>query len=173
MQLKTKRLNIRFINESDWKELIEIWNDFSHSEFAKYDVPHLETEVEAQEKAKQWADVSPGKEHMFFAVCLGDKLIGYIDFHKNTEEYECGYCFHSGYHGNGYAKESLKALMEWLSGNRRTCFTARTALNNISSVKLLETLGFSKVGEEKVTFYKNENGKDIYFTGGIFALETK
>ena len=173
MQLKTKRLDIRYINEDDWKSLIDIWDDFSHSEFAKYDVPHSETEDEVREKVKLWAQASPNREHIFFAICLEDKLIGYADFHKDKTGYECGYCFHSAYHGNGYAKESIVALMEWLSQNKKMCFTAKTALKNIPSVKLLESIGFTKIGEERTSFYKDHNGEDICFIGGIFTFETE
>lgn len=108
---------------------------------------------------------------MFFSVCLGEEMIGYADFHKTADGYELGYCFDSAYHGQGYANESLSALMDQLSDGRRTRFTAGTALKNVPSVRLLESLGFEKVGEEQVSFYKDKNGGNIYFTGGIFARE--
>lgn len=110
---------------------------------------------------------------MFFSVCLGDGMIGYADFHKTADGYEMGYCFHSAYHGKGYAKESLSALMDWLSAGRRTYFTAGTALKNTPSVMLLKSLGFEKTEEEEVSFYKDENGGDICFTGGIFTCEKR
>ena len=168
MLLKTSRLNIRYIESDDWKNLIEIWKDFNQSEFSKYDVPHSLDEAEVQEKTKHWAKVSPHKEHMFFAVCNQKEMIGYIDFHKNDDGYECGYCFHSKFHGMGYAKESMQMLMEWLSRDSSKRFVAGTALNNLPSVKLLTSLGFRKIGEEKVSFYKDEKGENIYFDGGIF-----
>ena len=171
MLLKTSRLNIRYIESDDWKSLIEIWKDFNQSEFSKYDVPHSLDEVEVREKTKLWAKVSPQKEHMFFAVCNQKKMLGYIDFHKNDDGYECGYCFHSKFHGMGYAKESMRMLMEWLSRDGSKRFMAGTALNNIPSVKLLTSLGFRKIREEKVSFYKDEKGEDIYFDGGIFMVD--
>lgn len=173
MELKTQRLKIRFIEEKDWKSLIAIWDDFNRSRYVKYDVPHTTSESEVREKAKRWATVSPQKEHMFFAVCIGDEMIGYIDFHQNQNGYECGYCFHSKFHGKGYAKESMQALMEWISKKGKTRFIAGTALNNLPSVKLLESLGFVKINEEQVSFYKDDHNDNIFFTGGIFAFETK
>ena len=172
MKLETSRLTIRYIKDSDWGSLIDIWSDFSQSEFAKYDIPHSTDETVVQAKAKQWTAISPEKEHMFFAVCLEADMIGYFDFHKTDDGYECGYCFHSRYHGNGYAKESLSALIKRLSDDHRTRFVAGTALKNEPSVKLLENVGFEKIGEEQVSFYKDENGNDINFTGGIFLYET-
>ena len=171
MVLKTARLNIRYIEPEDWKSLIEIWKDFNQSEFSKYDIPHSLEEAEVREKTRRWAEVSPHKEHMFFAVCSQKEMLGYIDFHKNDDGYECGYCFHSKFHGMGYAKESMRMLMEWLSRNGSTQFMAGTALNNLPSVKLLTSLGFSKIREEKVSFYKDEKGEDIYFDGGIFMVK--
>ena len=172
MILKTSRLHIRYMEPDDWKNLIEIWRDFNRSAFSKYDVPHTLDEAEAREKAKYWAELSPNKEHMFFAVCRQEEMLGYIDFHKNDDGYECGYCFHSRYHGMGYAKESMQALMEWLSENGSKRFVAGTALKNLPSVKLLTSLGFRKIGEEKVSFYKDEKGENIYFDGGIFVVHT-
>ena len=171
MKLKTQRLNIRFIEENDWKSLMRIWDDFSHSQYAKYDVPHTRSTAEVQRIAKLWADASPQMEHIFFVICLENQIIGYADFHKETNGYECGYCFHSDFHGNGYAKESLLALMKLLSNGRNTRFFVGTALDNLPSVRLLKSLGFEKIDEEQVSFYKDENGNDIYFTGGGFASE--
>lgn len=173
MQLKTNRLEIRYVKEADWKSLIAIWDDFRRSEFAKFDAPHSETEPEAREKAKRWSQASPNKEHLFFAVCLADKMIGYADFHRDAAGYECGYCFHSAYHGKGYAKEGMAAMIEWLSGNQEMRFTARTALENIPSVRFLESMGFVKTGEEVVSFYQDDNGNDICFIGGIFTLDRR
>ena len=107
---------------------------------------------------------------MFFAVRNQKEMLGYIEFHKNNDGYECGYCFHSKFHGMGYAKESMQMLMEWLSKDGSKRFAAGTALDNLPSVKLLTSLGFRKTGEEKVSFYKDEKGEDIYFDGGIFMV---
>ena len=170
MVLKTARLNIRYIEPEDWESLIEIWKDFNQSEFSQYDVPHSLDEAEVREKTKYWAAESPHMEHMFFAVCNQEEMLGYIDFHKNDDGYECGYCFHSIFHGMGYARESMRGLMEWLSRDGSKRFVAGTALNNLPSVKLLTSLGFEKIGEEKVSFYKDEKGEDIYFDGGIFMV---
>ena len=173
MELKTNRLFIRFVNQSDWKSLIEIWDDFNQSEYAKYDVPHTETEAEVRDKATRWEEVSPGMEHVFFAVLLETKMIGYADFHKTSDGYECGYCFHSKYNGKGYAKESIEALIRYLSNGRKMRITAGTALENAPSVRLLKSLGFEKIKEEQVSFYKDVNGNDIYLKGGIFALDVE
>ena len=171
MVLQTARLKIRYIEPDDWKDLIRIWKDFDRSAFARYDAPHALDEADVRKKAKCWAEASPQKEHMFFAVCDQKEVLGYIEFHRNSDGYECGYCFHSKFHGRGYAKESMQMLMEWLSNDGCKRFVARTALDNLPSVKLLASLGFRKTGEERVSFYKDGTGADIYLDGGIFMAD--
>ena len=109
---------------------------------------------------------------MFFAICLDDILIGYVAFHIRDGHHELGYCFHSKYHGQGYAKESHIALFNYLQTFGITKFTAGTAIDNIPSVALLKSLGFALIGTENVSFYKDSQGNDITFEGGIFALNT-
>lgn len=172
MFLKTERLTIRHINEGDWQAVKEIWEDFNASKYACFDCPH-NTEVEdVRARIAKWANASSsGLEHMFFAICLEEMLIGYIAFNIRENGYEIGYCFHSKYHGKGYAKESHLALFAYLQGLGINRFTAGTALENIPSVSLLKALGFQLKETEKVSFYKDEEGKDIVFKGGIFELE--
>ena len=46
---------------------------------------------------------------------------------------------------------------------------AGTALRNTPSLRLLRSLGFKLCGTEKVSFYQDAEGKDIFFDGGIFV----
>ena len=81
-----------------------------------------------------------------------------------------GYCYHAAYHGKGYAKESHLALIDYMRELGIKRLTAGTALNNIPSVALLQSLGFELIETEKVSFYKDADGNDIVFDGGIFEL---
>lgn len=111
-------------------------------------------------------------EHMFFAVCLNEIMIGYIAFNRRDTGYETGYCFHSDYHGKGYAKESLTALIDFVQGIRPgAVITAGTALKNIPSINLLRSVGFRQIGTERLSFYKDDAGQDIWFDGGIFEMK--
>ena len=168
--IKTDRLLLRPIKKQDWKAIKEIWDDFNASEFSKYDIPHSTEESNVRVRIARWEEASKGLEHMFFAVCREEKVIGYISLNAREEGYETGYCFHSAYHGKGYAKESLQALFSYLKKYSITKFTAGTAIKNVPSVSLLASLGFQQVDTEKVSFYKDKEGKDIVFDGGIFEL---
>lgn len=48
--------------------------------------------------------------------------------------------------------------------------TIGTAINNTPSVAFLKSLGFELIETEKVSFYKDANGNDIVFDGGVFEL---
>lgn len=173
MLLNTERLTIRHIVPEDWKRIKEIWEDFNSSPFAKYDTPHHTEDEDVCRRIERWAGANSGTEHMFFAVCLQDTVIGYSAFNIRGDEYEIGYCFHSVYQGKGYAKESHLALFHYLHSLGITKFTAGSALKNTPSVALLKSLGFERTGTEMVSFYQDDQGKDIFFEGGIFKLAVK
>jgi RimJ/RimL family protein N-acetyltransferase len=154
MVLKTDRLTIRHIVADDWKSIKEIWLDFNAAAFSQYDKPHNTDDEDVRSRIAKWAAANSGIEHMFFAICLGDVIIGYSAFNIREDGYEIGYCFHSAYHGKGYAKESHIALFDYLRTLGITKFTAGTALDNIPSVALLKSLGFTLIATEKVSFYK-------------------
>ena len=172
MLIKTDRLTIRHIMPEDWKSIKEIWVDFNSSTFSQYDMPHITDDEDVQRRIAKWAGANSGTEHMFFAICLDDAVIGYSAFNIREDGHEIGYCFHSAYHGKGYAKESHIALFKCLRTLGITKFTAGTAINNTPSVSLLKTLGFELIETENVSFYKDEQGNDIVFEGGIFKLDT-
>lgn len=81
--INTARLSIRFIEEDDWSPLIDIWEDFSRSEYAQYDVPHTTDEAEVRKKAAHWAQVSQGKPARIDAVSVGRKVASIY----------CRYCY--------------------------------------------------------------------------------
>lgn len=103
-----------------------------------------------------------------FGVRLAETqaLAGYVCFHREGEAYDLGYCFHSDYQGQGYAWESVTALLEYFASQGAAVFTAGTALDNLPSRRLLERLGFALVSTEQVAFVEN-----FSFLGGCFRLE--
>lgn len=167
---KTARLTVRHIEANDWKNIKNIWSDYNRSAFSMYDRPHNTADEDVRARIVKWAAANGGTEHMFFAVCLEKSVIGYVSFNKRTDNYEIGYCFHSAYHGKGYAKEGISALFDYIRTLGITKLTAGTAIDNIPSVALLKSLGFILVDTENVSFYKDTNGNDIVFKGGIFEL---
>lgn len=168
-EIRTERLTIRHIVADDWRSIKEIWASFNASVFSQYDRPHNTVDADVRARIAKWA-ANSGIEHMFFAICLNESVIGYSAFHMRKNGYELGYCFHSAYHGKGYAKESHLALLEYMRELGIKTLTAGTAINNTPSVALLKSLGFELIETEKVSFYKDADGNDVVFEGGIFEL---
>lgn len=78
--IETERLTIRHIVADDWKSIKEIWVDFNTSALSQYDMPHITDDDDVQPRIAKWAGANSGTEHMFFAICLGDIVIGYSAF---------------------------------------------------------------------------------------------
>ena len=170
--ITTDRLLIRPITEADWPAVQGIWAALAPLPMAQYDKPHDTSPENVRARVARWAAFTrQGTEHMFFAVCLEGAAIGYFAFNQREHGHEVGYSFHPAYHGKGYAKEALSVLLAHLRERGLTRFSAGTALNNTPSVRLLMGLGFQLTGTEKVNFYKDADGKDIVFDGGIYELE--
>ncbi len=168
--IKTKRLSIRQVHADDWKAIQAIWADAAKSIYAQYDKPNDLDDQSVSRRIARWASFADSDEHIFLAVCLQDVVIGYVAFNKRENGYEIGYCFHSNYHGKGYARESISSMLDVMKDKGAVNITAGTALNNTPSVRLLASLGFRQTGTEKVSFYKDADGNDITFEGGNYEL---
>ena len=163
MELKTFRLFIRDLRETDWTEMKSLFVDFNNSKYAVYDRALPTEDMEVKSLTKQFVE-----NDLFFAIYLldDDQMIGYVCFHKDKEKYDLGYCFHSKFHSNGYAYESAKALIDYFVREyNATAFTAGTAIDNTPSCKLLKKLGFECVSTEYLSF-----NNDFSFEGGNFVL---
>ena len=152
--LKTSRLLIRSVEERDWRAIREIRIRFAESPYARYDRPFDTGEEAVRQRVARWASLSAcdTQDHLFFSVCLKDTVIGYLALNRRADSHEIGYCFHTDYHGHGYAGESIGALLAYAKENGIRRITAGTALNNLPSVRLLRALGFRQTGTETVSF---------------------
>lgn len=168
MQFNTNRLTIRNVISTDWPDILEIWKSLLDSPFAKYDKPANISEPAAKERVAKWSSAIDNPEHQFFSVILKNKIIGYVAFNIRSDGYEIGYSFHNSFHGMGYAKESILELLKYMKNAGAKKIIARTALENTPSVNLLTSIGFSQIDTEQVSFFKDENGEDITFIGGVF-----
>lgn len=82
MEIKTERLHIRTIQADDWIALKSIWNDFSKSEYAQYDIPHKQEDEKVKELAIKFEEYG-----LYYVICIHNKVIGYVDFHDTGEGY--------------------------------------------------------------------------------------
>ena len=168
-RILTERLSVRRVRADDWRAIRDIWADEAASVYARYDRPN-DTSDAAALRVARWGGFAHSDEHIFLAVCLEEIVIGFVALNRREKGYEMGYCFHSAYHRKGYARESIGAILGEMKKKGVRLITAGTALENAPSVALLQSLGFTLAGTERVSFYKDGQGRDVVFEGGIFEL---
>ena len=166
-ELVTERLLIRNFRETDSEDLYEYLSDEEVVEFEPYKVFN---KIEAYNEAKRRSE-----DENFLAVSLkSGKLIGNLYFAKGDfETWEVGYVFNKNYWGNGYATESLKALINYAFEElevRR--IIAMCDPKNPNSWHLLERVGMRREGTllQNVYFFTDKNGKPIWKDTYEYAL---
>lgn len=159
--IETERFTIRNFVPEDWRDLLEVAVNYQASEYAKYD-HKWPTDEEGVRGMANW--FSEGER--FVAVCLkeGGKLIGMISVNPKEEgvEYGFGYVFHADYHGQGYATEACRAMVDYAFeslGAQR--MTTGTAAANLPSCRLLQRLGFQVVDRRMGSLRETEDGEPI------------
>ncbi len=170
--LQTDRLIIRNFLPGDWLALREVILKYQATKMAAFDRP-WPTSVEEIKGVTDWF----ASEDNFLAICLKDSgrligLVGLTPQEAGTQQiFELGYVFDEDMHGQGFATEACKAILERafdeLDAKK---VVAGTAAINAPSRRLLERLGFVKTGEEKVAFQTDGQGKPIEFIGCNYSL---
>jgi Acetyltransferases, including N-acetylases of ribosomal proteins len=166
--METERLIIRRFNPNDWLDLYEY---LSQEAVVKYEPYEVFTEANAKLEA-----INRSHSAEFWAVCLKDtgKLIGNIYLSKqNFDSWELGYVFNANYHGNGYATEAAKHLVNDAFANQNArCVTAMCNPLNAASWKLLERLCFRREGHliKNIYFKTDENGEPIWADTYEYAI---
>ena len=115
------------------------------------------------------------RENEFFAVCLADggELIGFVALVHAQDDgaRNLAYCIRSDMRGHGYAYESAAAATAWaFSELGLVKISAGAAAANTTSVQLLGSLGFTKIGERSAIFSTDERDNPIYHDGIFFEL---
>lgn len=166
-ELKTERVHLRQFKESDSSDLYDYLSD---TEVVKYEPYKAFSKEEAMKEAARRAESTE-----FFAVCLENgKVIGNVYFSKGAfDTWMIGYVFNRQYWGQGYASESVKAVIEYgfteLGVHR---ITALCNPENEASWHLLERVGMRREGvlKKNVYFWKDEQGVPIWQDTYEYAL---
>lgn len=170
--LETERLNIRNFQANDWEALFEMIIQYQASEMAAYD-HQWPTSREEIRGITEWL----AKRDNYLAVCLKDtgQFIGFVGLNPEQEEnyraFNTGYVFNSDYHGHGYATEACRAVLSRAFGQLQADrVVTGTAAVNHASCRLLERLGFTKIGKKTASFKTGKDGKPIEFMSYTYAL---
>ncbi len=170
--LSTDRLIIRNFNTDDWSDLYEMIQQYQATAYARFDQPWPSQAGEIKGVVEWFA-----AGDSFLAVCLKTtgKLIGLIalnrEDHLDAVVYNLGYVFNSDYHGQGYATEGCRAVLDHAFGPLMADrVVSGTATVNQPSCRLLERLGMHETGRSIGSFQTTPEGKPIEFLGASFAI---
>lgn len=155
-KIDTDRLILRQFNKNDAEEIFNNW--ISDPEVSKYMVWNYQNSIDETQK---WLEKCIAKYEKLDSYNWGielkesGELIGSISANKaeNINEcYEIGYVIGRNYWRNGYATETLKAVVEYLTkeeGIRK--FLCRYAKENQASGSVIRKVGFKYKGKGKFT----------------------
>lgn len=91
--------------------------------------------------------------------------MNYID--DNTRN--LGYCIHTSYQGNGFAKETVAEIKRYAKEELKLGkLISGTAEENEPSVHLLTNAGFTITRKQQGSFVSDANGNPIVFIGCSF-----
>lgn len=144
MNLQSKRCLIRNFKLNDIPSFMEYRNDMQWMQYQGYKGKSKEN-YENDLLGK--TTVIQGKQFAIVSIETGD-LIGDIYLKQETNVYWLGYTIHPKFARQGYASESITAVIEQLKEHSEAVVKAGVLPNNTASINLLEKLGFSYAGEE-------------------------
>ena len=154
IEIDTERLTLKKLVSADKDLLIDLIGDFRVSETLS-NVPHPYTD----EDAEYWLE-KVSESEFSLNIFLNDVLIGGVGL-KPKEDDLCFLEYWLGfeYWGQGYASEAARGLLDYAKTN--TSFKrvkSNVHRGNIESSKVLEKIGFKRVGEgEDFSISKQEN----------------
>jgi RimJ/RimL family protein N-acetyltransferase len=98
-------------------------------------------------------------ESYYFSIWYEGKPIGCIDINKTTNP-TLGYSIDEPYWGQGFAKESVKAIMDyWNTNTENTPILVSAVKENERSIRIIEHFGFKFTRLQKKAFKSKVDGQ--------------
>ncbi len=154
--LETDRLVLKCIDAND-REFIfeEFQNDFINRYL--YDAEPMKDIAEADELIAFYTAAEPRQQNRWVLVekASGQKLgtCGYHFWKRDKKEVEIGFELMQAHNGQGYMREAVRAILEFARQQMGVeTVRAVVSVDNEACIRLLEGLGFVRVGKEETVF---------------------
>ena len=160
--INTSRLSLRFINDADMDDVIELMTNSEISKtFMVYELKSREDEIKMFEKFKM---MSNSEEYFVYGISLQGKMIGFINVVEiKGSEVEVGYVVHPNYKNNGFATEALGAAIQELLDSGYTAVKTGAFEDNIASIRVMQKCGMQRIEEEDFIEYRGRVHRCIYY----------
>ncbi|WP_394204039.1 GNAT family N-acetyltransferase [Shewanella waksmanii] len=150
IELYTERLKIRTLDARDLDNFLLVHQDPDLNKFVRSldDIPLLKQKF--TERLAPWEFASGDWLTLVIEEVHSGTFIGFTGFYANKPELkqvEVGYMLVSSAHGQGYASESLEAVIDWACLQFDVHkFVGVCAKDNLASGRVLEKCGFQLEG---------------------------
>ena len=167
--LETNRLVLKCVDQSDRDFIFEEFqNDFINRYL--YDEEPMTDISQADELINFYTLVEPRKQNRWVLIDkTTNKKLGTCGYHlwnPDHKEVEIGFELMEQYTGMGYMQEAVEAIIEFARQKMKVeRINAVVYIKNEKCIKLLERLGFNKVGEDGTEF------QDQIYLHNVFALK--
>ena len=154
--IETDRLLLRNIDHTDRDFILEEFqNDFINRYL--YDAEPMTDISQADELIDFYTMPEPRKQHRWVLMDKATNIrlgtCGYHVWNPDKQEVEIGFELLQPYNGKGYMLEATKAIIEFARREMQVqTINAIVSIQNGSCIKLLERLGFTRVGEQATEF---------------------
>lgn len=166
--IETQRLLLRNYKDTDFDDIFAY---FSNEEVCRYEDFDPMSAKQVQTIIDEWKSLD---NRLVVELKSEGTVIGSIGYWTDDEGHHCiDYDFNPAFHGNGYATEAGKALVEYLFYTLDIpAVYGDCDVGNTASWKLLERLGFQRMRQLDGQFYKNDpDGNPIIIRTYLYGLE--
>jgi RimJ/RimL family protein N-acetyltransferase len=170
--LLTERLSIEPLSIADLETFVEYRQDPEIARFQSWDTSYSHSQAQELIESQKGVQISSRNDWLQLGIHLAVNgiLIGDLAIHRLNEEelaFEIGFTVAGKFQRQGYAKEALITLMDYLIQEvGATKLEASTDRRNRRSIKLLEAVGFHH--EQARTYTEEFKGEivtvDVYET---------
>lgn len=143
-EIKTARLVLKKLSPADKGRLVNLIGNYEVAKNLSR-VPHPYTLADAEDWMAR-RDINP----LNLSIFLDGNLIGGVGLEQDEKDgaWALGYWLGEDYWGQGYGTEAARALIEHAQSTlQQPTIKARVHKGNASSIKVLNKLGFTIVGE--------------------------
>ncbi len=162
VHIKTERLTIKSVSLTDAPDMFEYRTDECVVRFQTLNPKSIN---EIEDFIKDYTKFFNIEDKWFqLGIYLHEKMIGDIGIHfigPRNMQCEIGYTISHLYQNNGYGKESVRGVVNYLFKElKKHRIVASVDPGNAASIALLESVGFRKEGRFKKSILHNGRWED-------------
>nr|WP_321407125.1 GNAT family protein [uncultured Carboxylicivirga sp.] len=157
VEFTTERLFLRTVDSKDAELIFNYRSDVETNKYKGW-IPNTINDVEVFLSKVSTEINIPNTWYQFVIIESNkSKIIGDLGIHFiDDEQAEIGCTLAKEYHGNGYATEALKSVIDYLFNQvNKHRIIASIDPNNLNSIGLVERLGFRKEAHFKESLFLN------------------